>query len=72
MDAYTDTIEAITSHEVYKQILKDSIGGVMYNVANKGKYDDIEIKALWHSLSNTQQSAQDGIMAGVFNFLDRE
>ena len=33
------TIEKIENNEVYKEILKDSFGGVMYNVANQNKYD---------------------------------
>ena len=62
-------IEQIKNHEVYKQVLKDSCGGVLYNVANRGKYDATEIMQLWEDATPGEQSAAGGIMQGVFNFL---
>ena len=59
----------ILEHPVYKQILADSFGGVMYNVANRGKYDTTEIVQLWNNLSPAYQNAAGGIMQGVFNFI---
>lgn len=64
-----NTIEQISNNEVYKQILKDAFGGVMYNVANRDKYDTKEITALWNSMSPAEQESAGGIMKGAFNFL---
>jgi hypothetical protein len=62
-------IETIKTHPVYQQILKDSFGGIMYNVANRGKYDSAEILRLWTEATPGERSAADGIMAGAFGFL---
>ena len=62
-------MQEITNHPVYKQILEDSFGGVMYDVANRGKYDSEEIQNLWENLSESEKSASGGIMKGVFDFL---
>lgn len=64
-----NTLDQITHHEVYKQILSDSFGGVMYNVANRNKYDTKEITQLWNSLTPAEKEAAGGIMKGAFNFL---
>lgn len=64
------TIETITNNEVYKQILKDSFGGVMYNVANRDKYDTTEIVKLWTSLTPGEKDSTGGIMKGAFNFIE--
>ena len=63
------TIETIQQHPTYKQILADSFGGIMYNVANRGKYDTAEIVKLWQSLSEAERESVGGIMNGAFNFI---
>ena len=63
------TLQQITNHETYKQIMQDSFGGVMYNVANRDKYDTKEITELWESLSPAEQESAGGIIKGAFNFL---
>ena len=63
------TIETIQQHPAYKQIMADSFGGIMYNVANRGKYDTTEIVELWQSLSEAEQDSVGGIMKGAFNFI---
>lgn len=63
-------LQAIKDNEVYKQVLKDSMGGVMYNVANYGKYDSDSVLALWDSLTAQEKSAADGILTGAINFLE--
>ena len=63
------TIETIRQHPVYKQILADSFGGIMYDMANRGKYDTAEIIKLWQSLSEAERDSVDGIMEGAFNFI---
>lgn len=64
-----NTIETIKNNPVYKQVLADSMGGVIYNVANRDKYDDAEIIALWESLSDGERSSADGIIKGAMRFL---
>lgn len=63
------TINDIKEHSVIKQVLADSFGGIMYNVANRGKYDTCEILALWDGLSACEQGAAGGIIKGAINFL---
>ena len=63
------TIQQIEQSPVYKQILADSFGGIMYDVANRGKYDTTEIVELWQSLSEAERDSVGGIMKGVFNFI---
>lgn len=59
----------ITKNEVFLQILDDSCGGLMYDVANKGKYDTAELVELWQNLPASQQEAAGGIVKGVFDFI---
>jgi len=62
-------IQIIENNEVYKKILEDSFGGVMYNVANKDKYEAQEITKLRDQLSECERDEAGGIMQGVFSFL---
>jgi len=67
-------VNEIKAMDTYKEIVKDSFGGVMYNVANKDRYDkDINKKFkelekmdfdIWHTT--------DGIFRGVYTFIMRE
>jgi hypothetical protein len=63
-------IQVIESNEVYKQVLKDSFGGVLYNVANRDKYDSTEVLRLWDNLTPQEKNAADGIMTGAIHFLE--
>ena len=63
------TIETIQQHPTYKQILADSFGGIMYDVANRGKYDTAEIVGLWEQLTPAERESVGGIMKGAFNFI---
>ncbi len=63
------TIETIKASPVYQQILKDSYGGIMYNVANRGKYESAAIEALWYGMTESERESAGGIMTGAFNFL---
>lgn len=62
-------MEKIKNHPVMQQVLSDSFGGVMYNVANRDKYDTTELFALWDSLSPALQGSMGGIINGAINFL---
>jgi hypothetical protein len=64
-----DIISRIKSLEVYKQILADSFGGVMYNVANRDKYDTDYLLELWDGLTPVGKESADGIMKGAINFI---
>lgn len=66
------TLELITNHPVMVQVLKDAYGGVMYNVANRGTYDEtgtLELIALWESMSDSEQSSANGLIKGAINFI---
>lgn len=64
------TIETIKCNATYKQVLADSFGGVMYNVANRGKYEGTQqVISLWDQLTENQKDAAGGIMKGAIAFL---
>jgi len=65
--ADNDLVAHIKANPVYKQVIKDSHGGVIYNTANIGKYDATEILALWEQVEH--KNSQDGIIKGAMNFL---
>ena len=67
--AYKAKIDEIKNDPTYKQVLADSFGGVMYNVANRDKYDSKHLIEQWDNLLPREQSACDGIMTGAINFL---
>lgn len=65
-------IESIKQNPVYLQILKDSFWWVMYNVANRGKYETKQILTLWEHLTENEKSSVWGIMQWVFNFIQEK
>jgi hypothetical protein len=62
-------IEQIHNNSVYKQILADSFGGIMYNVANRNKYDTTELLQLWGALTPSERDSVGGITKGAINFI---
>lgn len=68
----TNNIEQIENHPVYKQVLADSFGGIMYDVANQGKYEADEVLKLWNDASESERACADGIVKGVIDFLKGE
>ena len=64
-----NTINTIKNHPVMIQVLKDAYGGIMYNVANRDKYDTVELLAIWDSLTASEQENADGLIKGAINFL---
>ena len=66
------TIEFIKSSPVYQQVLKDSFGGIMYDVANQGKYDANHILTAWDALTPSERECAGGIMKGAMDFLKGE
>lgn len=67
-----NTIEKITENEVYKEVMQDSFGGVMYDIANQDKYDATELLKLWDSLTPSEQEFAGGIMKGAMQFLTKK
>lgn len=62
-------MEKIRNSEVLKQVLADSFGGVMYNVANRNKYDCKQLLKDWNALTDSEQSSFGGCVAGAIGFL---
>lgn len=65
----TTTLNQITDNETFKQVLDDSMGGLIYDVANLDKYDTTELLKLWEALSPAEREAANGIVTGAINFL---
>ena len=63
------TLEQIKNHPTYQQIINDSFGGIIYNMANINKYNDgkDELLALWKTIENKDSAG--GIIKGAMNFL---
>lgn len=62
-------MDKIQNNEVYKQVLADSFGDVMYNVANRNKYNTSKLLQLWQNMSASEKESAGGIMKGTINFL---
>lgn len=62
-------MQSIENNEVMKQILADNFGGIMYNVANRDKYDTRELLALWNGLNASEQESANGLIKGAINFI---
>lgn len=62
-------LEQIKDNPDYKQIMADSFGGIMYDVANRGKYNKIRLLKLWDSLPANEQEGAGGIMKGAIDFV---
>lgn len=55
-----------TDNPVYKQVLADSFGGMMYDVSNQGKYEAADLIAEMEAYGVNRM---DGIAKGVYDFL---
>lgn len=64
------TTEIIRNHPVMQRILADSFGGVMYDTANRSKYDASEILFTWEHMTESQRDAAGGIIKGAIGFLN--
>lgn len=63
-------LEQIKSSAVYQQVMADSFNGIMYNVANRDKYNKAEVLDLWNSLTPAEKESAGGIVKGAINFLE--
>lgn len=66
---HVDANEAMTKHPTMQEILADSFGGVMYDLANRNKYNTVELLAMWDSLTASEKEACGGIVKGAINFI---
>jgi len=64
--------QIIKNHPTMKQVLAESFGGVMYNVANQGKYDTIDLMEQWNRLTASEKESMNGIINGAINFLNEK
>ncbi len=62
-------VDQIKTHPIMVQILADSFGGIMYNVANLEKYNTTQLLELWNNLTPSEQDASGGIISGAINFI---
>ena len=65
-------VDEIKTHPTMVQILADSFGGIMYNVANLEKYNTKQLLELWNNLTPSEQDASGGIISGAINFIKGE
>lgn len=68
----SNAIKNIENNPVYQQVLSDSFGGVMYDVANQGKYNSKELLQQWEQLTESQKNLAGGIMKGAIDFLQEK
>ena len=64
----TQIIKEIQNNKTYNQVLEDSLGGIMYNTQNIGKYQDEELFNLIDQLGEEIEMV-DGIMKGAIEFI---
>jgi len=62
-------LEKIKNHPTMKQILADSFGGIMYNVANRNKYNTTDLLEQWNRLTQSEKDSADGLVRGAINFI---
>jgi len=65
-------MQTIENNSVLKEILADSFGGIMYNEANKDKYDTEELLKEWKQLSASERESLGGIVNGAMNFISNK
>ena len=65
-----ETKITIENHPTMLAVLKDSYGGIMYNVANRGKYENVKnLLDRWDALTPAERESYNGIIKGAINFL---
>ena len=62
-------IKQITESTTYKLVLQESMGGIIFNVADLGKYNGKDILERWNALPPNVREAAGGIMQGVMAFI---
>jgi len=64
-----EKLEQLKKNEVLKEIIADSFGGIMYDSANKNKYNTKELLNLWDSLDGGEKGSVGGIIKGAIQFI---
>ena len=66
-----EIIKRIEENETVKQVLNDSFGGVIYDIANQDKYKfDEDLYKLINNLSESEiKNISNGIIQGAIQFL---
>lgn len=62
-------MDKIRDNKIMQQILKDSFGGIMYDVANQNKYDTTELLEEWNKLTEGEKAGYNGLINGAINFI---
>ena len=73
-DEFGRLVKEIKEMATYKKILEDSFGGIMFNSANKDKYDK-DINAKFQELKKINSdiwNTTDGIFRGIYAFIMEE
>jgi len=68
----SNNIQKLKDNETLKAILRDSMGGIMYNVANKNKYDSVELLKVYNSLNQEEKETLGGIIEGAIKFITED
>ena len=67
-----DKVMKFKENKVLKEILADSFGGVLYNVANKNKYNATDTANMikeHDELTASEKESLDGLVKGAINFI---
>lgn len=60
--------QQIREHPTYISVMKDSFGGVLYDVNSTFDRTD-EVLAIWDSMTPVEQESVGGVMKGAISFL---
>jgi len=69
LSSFESIKQAILDDENYKSIIKESYGWIMYDLANKNKYNTKKILWLWDILTEWEKDACDWIINWLFDFI---
>jgi len=62
-------INQLKQDKTLKLILDDSFGGIIYDLANKNKYETKELLNKYNKLSPREKESLGGIVSGAINFI---
>lgn len=68
----TYTITDLKENETFKQVMSESFGGIMYDVANRGKYETAKILYIWDHMEPVDKANAGGIITGAINFIQEK
>lgn len=65
-------IDEIKNHPVIEEVLEDSFWGVIYDEANRWKYDTEEVLSLWEKLNGSEKESVGWIIQWAIDFLQEK